>query len=205
MSFWCTCVETHSFNFCENHTLAWLTFPFQARVTCWPVVTIVNFGSEGSELSDLVFKSLQIYLWGAFKFFLSQGTCLPLRSWSQGPGIKPCIGLPAQREVCFSLSSLLVFSLSQINPLKNSLFDLLIPIVTDLAGPFSFPHGLPFPEFPASSSLLSPSLPSFLGELCCQIRILEPWLRHAAPRTKMPGSRIREFLNWKSWFFQFRG
>jgi len=29
--------------------------------------------------------------------------CLQLRSWSQGPGIKPHIGLPAQRGVCLSL------------------------------------------------------------------------------------------------------
>ena len=30
--------------------------------------------------------------------------CLGLRSWSQGPGIKPHIGLPAQQGVCLSLS-----------------------------------------------------------------------------------------------------
>ena len=30
--------------------------------------------------------------------------CLWLGSWSQSPGIKPCIGLPAQWGVCFSLS-----------------------------------------------------------------------------------------------------
>ena len=30
--------------------------------------------------------------------------CLGLRSWSQDPGIQPCIRLPAQWGVCFSLS-----------------------------------------------------------------------------------------------------
>ena len=46
----------------------------------------------------------------------SLGICLQLRSWLQGPGIKPCIGLPGQREAYFSpslcLSTLLVLSLS---------------------------------------------------------------------------------------------
>ena len=46
--------------------------------------------------------------------------CLRLRSWSQGPGMEPRIGLSAQRGVCFSLSlclplCLLVISLCQIN------------------------------------------------------------------------------------------
>ena len=49
--------------------------------------------------------------------------CLWLRSWSQSPGIKPCIGPPVQQGSCFSFSlcsiSSLVLShgcsLSQIN------------------------------------------------------------------------------------------
>ena len=46
--------------------------------------------------------------------------CLHPRSWSQGPGIEPCIRLPAQRGVHFSLSlslsaPLVLSSLSQIN------------------------------------------------------------------------------------------
>ena len=44
--------------------------------------------------------------------------CLQLRSWSQVPGIKPCIGLPTQWGVCFSLLLCLcpacAISLSQI-------------------------------------------------------------------------------------------
>ena len=50
--------------------------------------------------------------------WLSQlSICLLLRSWSQSPGIKPCIGLPAQQRACFALSLclpllLLVLSLS---------------------------------------------------------------------------------------------
>ena len=46
--------------------------------------------------------------------------CLQLRSWCQGPGIEPRVGLPAQWGVCFSLplclcSCSLSVSLSQIN------------------------------------------------------------------------------------------
>ena len=44
--------------------------------------------------------------------------CLQLRSWSQVPGTKPCIGLPTQWGVCFSLLLCLcpacAISLSQI-------------------------------------------------------------------------------------------
>ena len=37
--------------------------------------------------------------------WLSQlNICLQLRSWSRGPGIEPCIGIPAQEGVCFYLS-----------------------------------------------------------------------------------------------------
>jgi len=40
--------------------------------------------------------------------------CLQLRSWSQSPGIEPCIGLPAQQGVCLSLS--LSLSLTHVAP-----------------------------------------------------------------------------------------
>lgn len=38
--------------------------------------------------------------------------CLRLRSWSHGPGIEPCIRLPAQWGVCYSLSLCLLLCLS---------------------------------------------------------------------------------------------
>ena len=40
---------------------------------------------------------------GAPEWLNQLGVGLWLRSTSQGSGIKPCVGLPAQREVCFSL------------------------------------------------------------------------------------------------------
>ena len=47
--------------------------------------------------------------------------CLQLRSWSPDPGIKPCVGLHAQRGVCFSLS-LCPFSHLCSLPLSCSLY-----------------------------------------------------------------------------------
>ena len=35
---------------------------------------------------------------------LGGSVCLLLRSWSQGPGIEPPVGLPAPQEACFSVS-----------------------------------------------------------------------------------------------------
>ena len=44
------------------------------------------------------------YKWGAPGWLSQLSICLQLRSLSQGPGIEPCLRLPAQRAVCFSLS-----------------------------------------------------------------------------------------------------
>lgn len=138
---WCICLEKHSFNFCENSTLAGLTFPLRAGV-------IWGHHSElwvrRLQLSDLVFRSPQIYLWGTFKFFLS-----------------------------FCLLFLSPLSLTWLGPPHFHM-------------DFHFQN---LPSWPLTSCcFLPPSLPPSLHELCCPTRILEPWLRHAAPRTRMPGS-----------------
>lgn len=84
-------------------------------------------------------------------------------------------------------------------------FLFLSPLSPTWLGPFhlhmDFSSQNP-PSWPLTSSPFL--LPSSFGELCCQIRILEP-SRHAAPKTKRPGSRIREVLCWKSWSSRFRG
>ena len=46
---------------------------------------------------------LKVFKWGQLGGPVSC-VCLLLRSWSQGPGIKPSVGLPVQRGACFSLS-----------------------------------------------------------------------------------------------------
>ena len=58
----------------------------------------------------------------------SVGVCLRLRSWSQGPGTQPYVGLPASQGACFSLclsfcllSPLLGLSLSKKNKQTKNL------------------------------------------------------------------------------------
>ena len=65
-------------------------------------------------------------LWrdGAPECLRQLGICLWLGSWSQGPGIQSCIGLPAWRGTCFSLSVCLLLwlcslSLCQLNKKQN--------------------------------------------------------------------------------------
>ena len=45
---------------------------------------------------------------GAARWLSWLSLCLWLRSWSQGPGIEPFVGLPAQQRACFSLFPLVL-------------------------------------------------------------------------------------------------
>ena len=96
----------------------WVKPFWRLEVYVWGIFLSKTF--ENYSFPDAVFKC---FIWapGCLSWLC---ICLRLRSSSQGPGIKPCIGLPAPQGVYFSLSLILppahALTLSQINnPFKK--------------------------------------------------------------------------------------
>ena len=76
-----------------------------------------------SDFKDLKYHkkvSLKYFILGAPGWLSRLSACLQLRSWSQGPGTEPQMGLPQWRAACFSFcSSFLFCSLLLFLPLER--------------------------------------------------------------------------------------
>ena len=125
---------------CSNRKTGWLEWikkqdssvcclqetHFRPKGTCrlkvkkWKNIHLANQSGKKAKVAILILDKIP------FKIRLLQGAwvahwlsvCLLLRSWFQGPGIKPHIRLLAQQRVCFSFCPsprLCSFFLSQIN------------------------------------------------------------------------------------------
>ena len=109
----------------------------------------INLPKEVKDLYSEKYRTLMKEIEEDIKKWKNRGTwvaqllsiCLRLRSWSQGPGIEPCIGPPAPQGACFSLSLCLLppllvctLSLCQINK-----YNLTVPCISHSSCPESIP------------------------------------------------------------------
>ena len=96
--------------------------PWQTRTGKGEALKSINSSVENTQWYLYNLKSSLAFMLFSVCFITSQGSqvkneqfhgapgwlrrlsiCLQLRSWSQGPGMAPCIRLPAQRGLCFFL------------------------------------------------------------------------------------------------------